>query len=60
MATKVVHLGEQLESTNNRRVRGMEAQSLMHHLTKFQDKAKLSMPVFTDPSRVRTIPYLSN
>ena len=55
MATKVVHLGEQLESTNNRRVRGMEAQSLMHHLTEFQAKAKPSMPVFTDPARVRTM-----
>ena len=31
----------------------MEAQSLMHHLTEFQNKAKPSMPVFTDPSRVR-------
>ena len=55
VATKVVHLGEQLESTNNRRVRGMEAQSLMHHLTEFQNKAKPSMPVFTDPSRVRAV-----
>lgn len=55
VATKVVHLGEQLESTNNRRVRGMEAQSLMHHLTEFQAKAKPSMPVFTDPARVRTL-----
>ena len=53
MATKVVHLGEQLESTNNRRVRGMEAQSLMHHLSEFQAKAKPSMAIFTDPSRVR-------
>jgi hypothetical protein len=31
----------------------MEAQSLMHHLTEFQAKAKPSMPVFTDPARVR-------
>ena len=54
MATKVVHLGEQLESTNNRRVRGMEAQSLMHHLTEFQAKAKPSMAIFSDPARVST------
>ena len=54
MATKVVHLGEQLESTNNRRERGVEAQSLMHHLSEFQVKAKPSMAIFTDPSRVTT------
>lgn len=52
VATKVVHLGEQLESTNIRRLRGMEAQKLMHHLSEFQAKAKPSMPVFTDPARV--------
>lgn len=55
VATKVVHLGEQLEGTNNRRVRGVEAQNLMHHLSEFQAKTKLSMPVFTDPARVCTM-----
>jgi len=52
VATKVVHLGDQLESSNNRRVRAIEAQNLMKILAEFEHKAKPSLPVFTDPARV--------
>ncbi len=52
VATKVVHLGDQLESSNNRRQRDAEAQRLMKILGEFQHKAKPSLPVFTDPGRV--------
>ena len=51
MSTKVVHLGDQLESSNNRRTRAMEAQNLMEHLAEFE-KPKPLLPVFTDPGRV--------
>lgn len=51
VSTKVVHLGDQLESSNCRRMRAMEAQNLMHHLKEFE-KPKPTLPVFTDPGRV--------
>lgn len=51
VSTKVVHLGDQLESSNNRRTRAMEAQNLIHHLKEFE-KPKPSLAVFTDPGRV--------
>ena len=52
VSTKVVHLGDQLESSNNRRTRAMEAQNLMEHLAEFE-RPKPALPVFTDPGRVR-------
>ena len=52
VSTKVVHLGDQLESSNNRRTRAMEAQNLMQHLTEFE-KPKPALDVFTDPGKVR-------
>ncbi len=52
MSTKVVHLGDHLESLNNRRMRAIEAQSLMTYLSKFEEKAKPAIPIFTDPARV--------
>ena len=52
VATKVVHLGDQLESSNNRRMRAIEAQELMKILSEFERKTKPMLPVFTDPARV--------
>ena len=52
MARKVVHLGDQLEASNNYRNRDMEAKDLMEIMTEFGSKAKPSRPEFTDPTRV--------
>ncbi|XP_064403702.1 exocyst complex component 5-like [Halichondria panicea] len=51
VSTKVVHLGDQLESLNHRRMRAVEAQSLMTYLGEFEEKSKPSIPMFTDPAR---------
>ena len=60
VATKVVHLGDQLETSNNRRLRAVEAQSLMKILGEFEHKAKPPLPVFTDPARVNTFVFLDH
>ena len=52
VATKVVHLGDQLESSNNRRQRAIETQNLMKMLNEFKEKSKPSLVVFNDPGRV--------
>lgn len=53
VATKVVHLGDQLEGSNNRRMRAMEAIDLMKYLDEFKTRPRPSLAVFTDPGRVR-------
>lgn len=50
VSTKVVHLGDQLEASNNRRMRAVEAQDLMYHLKQFE-KPKPALEIFTDPGR---------
>ena len=52
VATKVVHLGDQLESSNNRRMRAIEAVELMKYLEEFKTRSRPNLPVFTDPGRV--------
>ena len=52
VATKVVHLGDQLESLNGYMQRDLEAQDVMKHVAEFEQKAKPSVGIFTDPSRV--------
>lgn len=52
MATKVVHLGDQLESLNGCMQRDLEAQDVMKHVAEFEHKAKPTLGIFTDPSRV--------
>ena len=52
VATKVVHLGDQLESSNNRRMRAVEARELMKYLDEFRTRARPNISVFTDPGRV--------
>ena len=52
VATKVVHLGDQLESSNNRRARDFEAEMLMQYLAEFYTTSKPTSRVFTDPGQV--------
>ena len=53
VATKVVHLGDQLESSNNRRARDFEAETLMRYLAEFYAAPKPTSIVFTDPGQVK-------
>ena len=54
MATKVVHLGDQLEATNSRRDRAVEAQELIRYLAEFEENPKPNLPIFNDSSMVCT------
>lgn len=53
VATKVLHLGDQLESVNTPRARAVEAQKLMKHFAEFLSPGPLTDPIFTDKSTVR-------
>lgn len=53
VATKVLHLGDQLESVNTPRARAVEAQKLMRHFSEFLSPGPLTDPIFTDKSTVR-------
>lgn len=55
--TKVVHLGDQLESVHAPRARAFEALQLMQHFDEFLADMPLHSPVFTDPDRVNFIIY---
>ena len=52
VATKVVHLGDQLESVNTPRSRAVEALKLMEHFEEFIDGATSTSPIFTDKTRL--------
>ncbi len=52
VATKVVHLGDQLESVNTPRSRTVEALKLMKHFEEFVAGETSMSPVFTDKSRL--------
>lgn len=52
MATKVVHLGDQLEGVNTPRARAVEAQRLMNYLDEFMSNEPPKSAVFTDPFQV--------
>ncbi|XP_076028740.1 exocyst complex component Sec10 [Oratosquilla oratoria] len=52
VATKVVHLGDQLESVNTPRARAVEAQRLMNHFAEFLSSGPLVSEVFTDKSQI--------
>jgi hypothetical protein len=52
VATKVVHLGDQLESVNTPRSRAVEALKLMKHFEDFVDGETSTSPVFTDKKRL--------
>ena len=53
VATKVLHLGEQLENVNTPRARAVEAQKLMKHFSEFFSPGPLTGSIFTDKSSVR-------
>lgn len=50
VATKVLHLGDQLESVNTPRARAVEAQKLMRHFSDFLSPGPLTDLIFTDKS----------
>ncbi|XP_063977769.1 exocyst complex component 5 isoform X1 [Diachasmimorpha longicaudata] len=50
VATKVLHLGDQLESVNTPRARAVEAQKLMRHFSEFLSPGPLTDPIFADKS----------
>lgn len=52
ISTKVVHLGDQLESVHSSRARASEALQLMKHFDEFLADQPLSSDIFTDPDRV--------
>ena len=52
VATKVVHLGDQLESTNNRRSSMEEARDVLIYLNEFKSKSVPSSDVFIQVNRV--------
>lgn len=52
VATKVLHLGDQLESVNTPRARAVEAQKLMNHFAEFLSPGPLLSEVFQDSSRI--------
>jgi len=52
VATKVVHLGDQLESVNAPRSRAVAALNLMRHFEEFVDGETSTSPVFTDKSKL--------
>lgn len=52
VATKVLHLGDQLESVNTPRARAVEAQKLMNHFAEFLSPGPLLAEVFTDKARI--------
>ncbi|KAK3746309.1 hypothetical protein QZH41_015392, partial [Actinostola sp. cb2023] len=52
VATKVVHLGDQLEGINAPRSRALEAQELMKYFEEFEAQDDLTSKVFTDPEQI--------
>ncbi|ELU10626.1 hypothetical protein CAPTEDRAFT_182979 [Capitella teleta] len=52
VATKVVHLGEQLEGVNTPRTRAAEAQKLMKYFAEFCEEDRPKSYLFTDPFQV--------
>ncbi len=56
VATKVVHLGDQLEGVNTPRARAEEAQKLIGYFTDFLDDLGPTSDVFNDPFRVSELP----
>ncbi|XP_050301731.1 exocyst complex component 5 isoform X2 [Anthonomus grandis grandis] len=52
VATKVLHLGDQLDSVNGPRARVVEALKLMNHLSEFFNNGPLTSSIFNDPYRI--------
>ncbi|XP_030759414.1 exocyst complex component 5 [Sitophilus oryzae] len=52
VATKVLHLGDQLDSVNGPRARVVDAQKLLSHLSEFLSNGPLTSSIFNDPYRI--------
>lgn len=52
VATKVLHLGDQLDSVNGPRGRVVDAQKLLTHLSEFLNTGPLTSSIFNDPYRI--------
>lgn len=52
VATKVIHLGDQLESVNTPRSRAAEAQKLMRHFEEFHIPGPVTHEIFTNRAKV--------
>lgn len=59
VATKVCHLGDQLEGVNTPRQRAVEAQRLMTYFNEFLD-GDLRSDVFNNPDKVRNLAPLAS
>lgn len=60
VATKVVHLGDQLEGVNTPRARAVEAQRLMNYLDEFMSDEPPKSAVFTDPFQVAKCLFMNS
>ena len=56
VATKVVHLGDQLENINTPRQRAQEAEQVMKYFEEFHSDKEVS-PIFTNPEKVGAITF---
>lgn len=54
VATKVIHVGDQLESINTPRSRAVQVHKLIGYLEEFMSAGPLSVDIFDDPSKVKT------
>ncbi|KAL1514248.1 hypothetical protein ABEB36_003535 [Hypothenemus hampei] len=52
VATKVLHLGDQLDNVNGPRSRVVDAHKLMTHLSEFLSNGPLTSSIFNDPYRI--------
>lgn len=52
VATKVIHVGDQLESINTPRSRAVQVHKLIGYLEEFMSAGPLSVDIFDDPTKV--------
>ncbi|XP_050438266.1 exocyst complex component 5 [Adelges cooleyi] len=52
VATKVIHVGDQLESINTPRSRAVQVHKLIGYLSEFMSAGPLSVDIFNDPTKV--------
>lgn len=53
VATKVIHVGDQLESINTPRSRAVQVHKLIGYLEEFMTAGPLSVDIFNDPTKVK-------
>jgi len=54
VATKVIHVGDQLESINTPRSRAVQVHKLIGYLEEFMTAGPLTVDIFNDPTKVKT------